>query len=51
MHREYEQIIAQLEQVLEKKLIELRTEENQHKELITRYEDVGEKRSLTVTKF
>ncbi|CAD8082562.1 unnamed protein product [Paramecium sonneborni] len=45
MQKEYEQLIAQLENVLEKKLIELKVEEEQHKELVLRYDGIVEKRT------
>ncbi|CAD8162706.1 unnamed protein product [Paramecium octaurelia] len=45
MQKEYEQLIAQLEDVLEKKLMELKVEEEQHKELVLRYDGIVEKRT------
>ncbi|CAD8093009.1 unnamed protein product [Paramecium sonneborni] len=45
MQKEYEQLITQLENVLEKKLIELKVEEEQHKELVLRYDGIVEKRT------
>ncbi|CAD8203372.1 unnamed protein product [Paramecium octaurelia] len=45
MQKEYEQLIGQLETVLEKKLIELKVEEEQHKELVLRYDGIVEKRT------
>ncbi|CAD8176195.1 unnamed protein product [Paramecium pentaurelia] len=45
MQKEYEQLIGQLENVLEKKLIELKVEEEQHKELVLRYDGIVEKRT------
>ncbi|CAD8104794.1 unnamed protein product [Paramecium sonneborni] len=46
MQKEYDQLIGQLENVLEKKLIELKVEEEQHKELVLRYDDIVEKRTI-----
>jgi hypothetical protein len=50
MSKEYEALIASLESVLEKKLIELKVEEEQHRELLRRYEGIAEKRQVTSVK-